>query len=249
MKATKLSLKGLELLNQNKYYVYEHLKPNTGEVFYIGKGCNNRAFQTRSRNAHWINTFNKYGIEVNIVYKNLTNEQASQKEKDLIDFYGLENLSNMTSGGERCFIVKQESKDKLSKALMFNKNAKGHTCNNLENRKKMGQPGNKNMLGKKHSEETRLLISKNRKGKISSKETKLKQSISLKLAYLEGRKIKHNLGKVSWNKGISPSQETLEKQRLKKLGSKKAPHSEETKIKMRIAALNRKNNGNISAST
>jgi hypothetical protein len=37
-KVTKASQKGLDL-NPAKFYVYEHLKPNTGEVFYIGKGC------------------------------------------------------------------------------------------------------------------------------------------------------------------------------------------------------------------
>lgn len=117
MKATKLSLKGFELKNPNKYYVYEHLKPNTGEVFYIGKGCDKRAYQTRSRNRHWHNIVNKYGIEVNIIYKNLTNSEASTKEKDLIEFYGLDNLCNMTPGGDGCVSLKQESKDKISNSL------------------------------------------------------------------------------------------------------------------------------------
>jgi hypothetical protein len=116
MKITKLSQKGLEL-NLNRFYVYEHLKPNTGEVFYIGKGCDKRAYQTRSRNNHWTNIVNKYGLEVNIVYNNLTNSEASQKEIDLIEFYGLNNLCNMTQGGEGCVSLKQESKDKISNSL------------------------------------------------------------------------------------------------------------------------------------
>lgn len=117
MKITKLSQKGLELIKPNRFYVYEHLKPNTGEVFYIGKGCDKRAFQKRSRNNHWNNIVNKYGLEVNIVYNNLTNSEASQKEIDLIDFYGLNNLCNMTQGGDGCASLKQESKDKISNSL------------------------------------------------------------------------------------------------------------------------------------
>ena len=116
MKITKLSQKGLEL-NPNRFYVYEHLKPNTGEVFYIGKGSKNRAYQTRSRNNHWTNIVNKYGLEVNIIYNNLTNQEAGQKEIDLIEFYGLDNLCNMTQGGDGCVSLKQESKDKISNSL------------------------------------------------------------------------------------------------------------------------------------
>lgn len=116
MKITKLSQKGLEL-NLNRFYVYEHLKPNTGEVFYIGKGCKNRAYETRSRNNHWTNIVNKYGIEVNIVYKNLTNQEAGKKEIDLIEFYGLDNLCNMTQGGDGCVSLKQESRNKISNSL------------------------------------------------------------------------------------------------------------------------------------
>jgi len=117
MKITKLSQKGLELIKPNRFYVYEHLKPNTGEVFYIGKGCNKRAFESRSRNNHWTNIVNKYGLEVNIVYNNLTNSEASQKEIDLIEFYGLSNLCNMTQGGDGCVSLKQESRDKISNSL------------------------------------------------------------------------------------------------------------------------------------
>jgi hypothetical protein len=76
-----------------------------------------RAYQKRSRNSHWLNTVNKYGLEVNIVYNNLTNSEASKKEKDLIEFYGLNNLCNMTSGGDGCVSLKQESKDKISNSL------------------------------------------------------------------------------------------------------------------------------------
>jgi hypothetical protein len=244
----KISQNGLELLKHNKFYVYEHLKPYTGEVFYIGRGCRNRAFQTKSRNSHWKNIVNKYGIEVNIIYKNLSTSEANKKEQELIEFYGLENLCNMTSGGDCNIVIKKETRDKMAIAKIGNKNAFGHSCNNLENKEKMKQYGNTYRLGKNHSEETRLLISKNRKGKIISKESKIKQGESLKLAYKEGRKLKHNLGKPAWNKGISPSKETLEKQRLKKIGVKRNPHSEETKIKMRLSALNRKY-GNIATST
>lgn len=232
--------------SNRKFYVYEHLKPYTGEVFYIGRGCRSRAFQTRSRNNHWKNIVNKYGIEVNIIYKNLSTSEANKKEQELIEFYGVENLCNMTSGGDCNIVIKKETKDKMSIAKIGNKNALGHKCNNLENKERMRHFANKNMLGKKHSEETKLLISKKSKGRILSDESKEKQSKSLKLAYKEGRMYSRVKNKPAWNRGISPSKETLEKQRLKKIGVKKKPHSQETKEKMRLAALNRKKDGNES---
>jgi hypothetical protein len=215
----------------------------------VGKGSSNRAYQKRSRNSHWHNTVNKYGINVCIVIDNLTNTEAASKEVQLISFYGLDNLCNMTGGGEGCVNIKESVRLKMSKSKIGNKNALGHICTNSDSKQKMSHFGNKNMLGKKHSEETKLLISKNRIGKVLSQESKNKQSESMKLAYKEGRMERFNLGKPAWNRGISPSKETLEKQRLKKLGVKRKPHSEETKEKMRLSALKRKQNGNITTST
>jgi hypothetical protein len=239
MKITKIS---------TKFYVYVHTNPSNGKVFYVGKGSSNRAYQTRSRNDHWKNTVNKYGINVSIVKNNMTNEEAASFEMWLISFYGMENLCNMTAGGEGCISLKQESKDKMAIAKIGNKNALGHSCNNIDNKERMKHFGNKNMLGKKHSEKTKALISKNNIGKIFSAEARKKQSESLKLAYKEGRMYSPTKGKPAWNKGLSPSKETLEKQRLKKIGVKRKPHSQETKEKMRLAALNRKQNGYITTS-
>ena len=108
MKITKIS---------TKFYVYVHTNPSNGKVFYVGKGSSNRAYQTRSRNDHWKNTVNKYGINVSIVKDNMTNEEAASFEMWLISFYGMENLCNMTAGGEGCISLKQESKDKISNSL------------------------------------------------------------------------------------------------------------------------------------
>jgi hypothetical protein len=240
MKVTKVGEKGLALIKLNRFYVYFHINPLSGKVFYIGKGCGNRAYVKKSRNAFWHNTVNKYGIQVVIVSDNLFQDEAILLEKKLISLYGLDNLCNMMVDVDGCLFIKDETREKMSKAKIGNKNAQGHTCNNLENKEKMKHFGNKNMLGKKHTEESKSLISKNLKGKTISIEARLKQSESMKLAYKEGRMVSHNLGKLAWNKGVSPSKETLERQRLKKIEVKRKPHSEETKEKMRLAALNRK---------
>ena len=56
------------------YYVYEHTRPDTGNVFYVGKGSFKRAYSKAKRNKHWHNIVNKaQGFSVNIIAKDLDN--------------------------------------------------------------------------------------------------------------------------------------------------------------------------------
>ena len=87
-------------MSENNAYVYGHYKADTGELFYIGKGTGKRAWSTKDRNNRWMYTVDKHGIEVKILYKNLSEEDAFQKEMELIKEIGLENLTNITEGGD-----------------------------------------------------------------------------------------------------------------------------------------------------
>ena len=71
----------------NKYYVYTH-SDMSGNVFYVGKGTANRAWNKRDGTA-WKN---KYGVE--IIFDGLTEEEALDAEAVLIDSYGIDNLAN-----------------------------------------------------------------------------------------------------------------------------------------------------------
>ena len=80
-------------------YVYGHYKADTGELFYIGKGTGSRAWCKDSRNPYWKNIVKKHGLEVRILEDNLTDAEALDKEKQLIEEIGLDNLANLTEGG------------------------------------------------------------------------------------------------------------------------------------------------------
>ena len=147
--------------------VYEHLRNDTNEVFYVGIGVDsNRAFEKHGRNPHWKNIVNKVGYTVNIVYKDIEHKEAKKIEILLIEKYGrknlgLGNLVNMTDGGEGLLNPSIETRQKISEVHKGRK----HT---LESRKNMGQTF---------------------KGKSLSAEHRAKQSESLKRFHAEKRKI------------------------------------------------------------
>ena len=85
--------------------LYRHIRIDKNEPFYIGIGDKeNRAYSQRSRNRFWKNIA-KQGYEVEILFKDLTWEQACEKEKEFITLYGRRDLKagtlvNLTDGGE-----------------------------------------------------------------------------------------------------------------------------------------------------
>lgn len=78
------------------YYVYAHATDD-GEIFYIGKGKNRRAYHQCGRNQYWKNIKDKRGWWVVILESNLLESAAFLREKHYISIYS--PRANMTSGG------------------------------------------------------------------------------------------------------------------------------------------------------
>lgn len=136
----------------NIFYVYVHRRLTDNKPFYVGKGKGNRAFTSNGRNDYWKNTKDKHGFSVEIVFENLTEDEAFQCEKDTITefrYFGYP-LTNLTDGGEGVSGIKQ-SAETIRKRVLKN-------------------------TGKKRTEETKLLLSNSLKGKIVSEETRKKIS-------------------------------------------------------------------------
>jgi hypothetical protein len=157
--------------------VYEHIRNDTNEVFYVGIGKKEkRAFSKHGRNPHWKNIVNKVGYTVNIVYKDIEHKEAKKIEILLIEKYGrknlgLGNLVNMTDGGDGLLNPSIETRKKIGEGN------KGKT-NSYETRQKLSEvnKGNTNMLGKTHTEESKKKMSEALKGKTNSYETRQKMS-------------------------------------------------------------------------
>lgn len=96
----------------NIHYIYQHIRLDTNEVFYIGKGvqkkCNYkyyRAFDKKRRNNIWNNIVNKTEYRVEIFFTNLSETECFKLEIELINKYGKifnnsGTLANYTDGGE-----------------------------------------------------------------------------------------------------------------------------------------------------
>lgn len=90
------------------YYVYLHKSTKSGEVFYVGKGSGNRAWETQSRNQDWKDRVSEIGgeWEVEIYKDDLSEIEAFNLEEKLVKKYGFfdENnnqLTNRFPGGEQ----------------------------------------------------------------------------------------------------------------------------------------------------
>lgn len=150
------------MLNSN-YYTYRHIRPDTGEVFYIGKGTNMRAWRPYPRSKFWKSIVSKNGgiFTVEIITHNLLSIDAELHERYLISLYGRRDLGNgslcnLTDGGDGSpgKITSDETKKKMS--LM----RKGKPCTYIAN------------------DETRRKMSIARKGKKQTKETVMKRAKS-----------------------------------------------------------------------
>lgn len=83
------------------YYTYIHADPN-GDVFYVGKGKDQRAYSMRDRSWVWRERFNQLdGITMKIVKRFETEQEAFVYEQELVEFYRKKGciLVNLTEGG------------------------------------------------------------------------------------------------------------------------------------------------------
>lgn len=103
----------------NDFYVYEWIRLDTNEPFYVGKGIRNRAL-IPYRNRYFNNVIKKVGMEnvaVSILHKNIDEQTALEYEVYYIALYKDEfgfNLTNLTDGGEGIAGYKWTDEQKLN---------------------------------------------------------------------------------------------------------------------------------------
>lgn len=174
----------------NNFIVYIHIRPDTNEPFYVGKGIPKRDRSKYGRNQYWHNIVNKNNgiFESKILFKGLSEEEALLKERETElklkeKGYKLVNIVECgVIGGMTNRKHSEKSKRKISEGL------KGHISPNKGkkqsketcDKKSKSMMGKKVRLGIKDSEETRKKKSEAFKGRIVSEETKLKKNEKLR---------------------------------------------------------------------
>lgn len=127
------------------YTVYKHQNKINGKI-YIGitmqepeKRWGNNGINYKT-SPHFYAVIQKYGwnnFDHDILFENLTHDEACSKEQELIEYYNSMNREfgyNSTSGGD-IFIMNEETKQKISHSMMGNTNGLGHPCSDEKKRK------------------------------------------------------------------------------------------------------------------
>ncbi len=192
--------------SENRFYVYEHLRSDTGAVFYVGKGTGKR-YAVRShhhRNEFWQRTQRKAGgFYVRMVATDLDEELAFLIEQERISQLRMTGirLCNLTDGGDgtsgwaktkewrekvgaahRGKVVSADVRAKISASVKAN----GFT-HTEEMRQKMSDAhrGKKRSLGYKHTDEWKsaqrewVTGNKSRTGQTRSNEERKRASVAL----------------------------------------------------------------------
>lgn len=158
----------------NNYSIYIHINKINNKV-YIGQTCqkpqkrwdNGRGYETSPK---FYNAILKYGwdnFQHQILFSNLSQEQANQKQQQLIlqykstdDNYGY----NITSGGSN-FKHSQETKRKIGQANHISLQGNKWSQHQRQIMSQMFSGQNNPFYGKHHTEQTKRKISQSRKGK------------------------------------------------------------------------------------
>ena len=130
--------------------VYQHIRRDTNEVFYIGIGTSKkRATSYNARNCMWHNVVAKAGGYLHeIVADNLSWEEACSKERELIAKYGRRDINtgilvNMTDGGDGLNGYKPTTESNLKRSLA------------LTGKKKVYRKGYRKSLSEEHKAKLR----------------------------------------------------------------------------------------------
>lgn len=160
------------------FYVYQHRKADTNEIFYVGKGKGRRFNQLFGRNQYWNRVVNKHGFVTEIIAKDLDEELAFLVESETIDVYKKRGIKlvNATDGGEGASGYKHTEKYKNNlKGNSFGASAWGMSFKGKKHteetkaRMSYARIGNKNKLGKKVSQESKEKMSQAKLGKLNIK--------------------------------------------------------------------------------
>jgi len=123
------------------FYVYEHIRPDTNQVFYVGKGSGDRIRARQGRNPYWENVVKKAGNFKSVKIVKTENEELAflveQERIDQLKRLGIK-LTNLNEGGAGGFMPSEETRKKMSEARSGEKNPR-YNVNSIRQRRLRGE--------------------------------------------------------------------------------------------------------------
>lgn len=159
------------------YCVYVHLRADSGNVFYVGKGTVRRVSQKSNRNPHWHRIVKKHGMRAETVVSGISEEDALDFEKHMIAEFRIRGLSlcNMTDGGDGISGYKhtEASRNLMSESRRgLPSPTKGKTLSPEHRKKlriaKLGKPQSASHIEASRKARIGITVSKETRQKISS---------------------------------------------------------------------------------
>lgn len=160
------------------YYVYEWFIKNTGEIFYVGKGTENRKDDLRKRNDYFMNIYNKYECENRIVERFDLEQEAFDYEVQLIEKRRTEGQAkaNFHRGGLGGDVWKYAPQDKKDLFIEKMKDINRKRCGTEQ----FKQQASENMKKRYESEEERAKHSEKVKEAWNNEEIRQRHSEIIK---------------------------------------------------------------------
>jgi hypothetical protein len=139
----------------NNFIVYIHIRPDTNEPFYVGKGVPGREIRLCGRNQYWKNIVNKNNgtFKVKILFKGLNEDEALLKEREIeLD---LKNKGYILTNIIKCGVKAgttgmkhfKESKRKISEGLKQYYNENPSPKKGIKMSKESSEKKSKSMMG------------------------------------------------------------------------------------------------------
>lgn len=191
-------------------YLYRHIRLDKNEPFYVGIGSDDtykRANSVKSRNKHWKNITAKTEYRVDILFDDITWEEACEKEREFISIYGRNNsggyLCNLTDGGEGVLglMVSEESREKMRLAQIGKIQSEEQIAKRVA---KLTGPGNP-WYGKKFSDEFKKKLSEAKLGKKRDPELMKRIHECLKKKVTDGIEVFSSLSDAASKYNVHPT--------------------------------------------